>query len=58
MNWSAALFAATIWIIAASLWQIYRPMPEDASHRNVAFRLFQDLTPAVLLGLLMASVID
>ncbi len=57
MNWPAALFAATIWMLAASVWQIYRPIPSDASHRHAAYRVFQDLAPAVLLGLLMARVL-
>jgi hypothetical protein len=58
MNWAAAFFAATIWLIAASLWQMYRPMSPNASHRQVGIRLLQDLAPALLLGLLMARVID
>lgn len=54
MNWAVAFFAATIWLLAASLWQIYRPMPETAAHRHVALRVFQDLTPAILLAFLLA----
>lgn len=57
MNWPAALFAATIWLIAASLWQLYRPMPETASHRQVAYRVFQDIAPALLIGILMARIL-
>jgi hypothetical protein len=56
MNWSAALFAATIWMIAAALWQMYRPMPVETTHRRAAFRVFQDIAPAMLLALLMARV--
>lgn len=58
MNWAAAFFAATIWILAASLWQMYRPMAAESSHRQVGLRLVQDIAPALLLGLLMARVID
>lgn len=57
MNWPAALYAATIWMLAASFWQIYRPMPDTSSHRDVAVRVFRDVAPAVLLGLLMARVL-
>lgn len=58
MNWAAAFFAATIWILAASLWQIYRPMSPEFGHRQVGLRLVQDIAPALLIGLLMARVID
>ncbi len=58
MNWAAAFFAATIWILAASLWQMYRPISPDSSHRQAGIRLLQDLAPALLLGLLMARMID
>lgn len=57
MNWPAALFATTIWMLAASFWQMYRPLPEDSSHKDVAMRVFRDVAPAVLLGFLMARVL-
>lgn len=57
MHWAAALFAASIWMLAASVWQMYRPLPEDAAHRSVAFRVFHDVAPALLLGLLMGRLL-
>lgn len=57
MNWAAAFYAATLWILAASVWQMYWPIPPDSTHRHAAFRVFQDLAPAVLLGLLMARLL-
>lgn len=57
MNWPAALYAATIWVLAASFWQIYRPMPETSSHRDVAVRVMRDLAPAILLGILVARLL-
>jgi hypothetical protein len=57
MNWSAAFYTVTIWMLAASIWQLYRPLPETATHREAALRVFRDVGPAILLGLLMARVI-
>lgn len=57
MNWAVAFYTATIWMLAASIWQLYRPIPVDSTHRHAALRVFQDLAPAVLLGLLMARML-
>jgi hypothetical protein len=57
MNWAAAFYVATLWMLAAAAWQMYRPLPTDASHRQAALRIFQDIAPAVLLGFLMARVL-
>lgn len=57
MNWAAAFYAATIWMLAASIWHMYRPIDDTASHLHVGFRVFQDVVPAALLGLLLARVL-
>jgi hypothetical protein len=57
MNWAAAFYVATLWLLAAAAWQFFRPIPSDASHRHVAIRVFQDIAPAVLLGLLLARIL-
>ena len=57
MNWSAALYAVTIWMIAASLWQMYQPLPESMPHRDLAVRVFRDVSPAILLGVLIGRIV-
>lgn len=57
MNWAAAFYAVTIWMLAASFWHMYRPIDDTASHSYVGFRVFQDVAPALLLGLLLARIL-
>jgi hypothetical protein len=57
MHWAAAIYATTIWLLAASFWQMYMPAPDDASHRDVAGRVFRDIVPAVLIGILVGRVL-
>jgi hypothetical protein len=57
MNWAAAFYIATLWLLAASVWQMYRPLPVDATHRQATLRVFQDIVPAVLLGFLLARIL-
>ncbi len=57
MNWAALFYTMTIWLLAASLWQMFAPLPETSEHREAALRLFRDIAPAVLLGILAAMVL-
>jgi hypothetical protein len=57
VNWAAAFYVATLWILAAAAWQLYRPLPIGATHRQASVRVFQDIAPAVLLGLLLARIL-
>jgi hypothetical protein len=58
MNWPAALFTVTVWMLAASFWQFYRPMPETISHRMAGLHIFRDIAPALLLGLLVGIILE
>lgn len=57
MNWAAGFYIVTLWMLAAAAWQMYRPVPPESTHRQVGARVFQDIAPAILLGLLLARVL-
>jgi hypothetical protein len=52
MHWPAALYTATIWLLLTSLWQMYWPFPQTASHGAAALRVARDIVPGLLLGIL------
>jgi hypothetical protein len=57
MHWAAALYAASIWMLATSVWQVFRPLPEESAHRDVVARVFRDVAPAILLGFLIGRLL-
>ena len=57
MNWPAALYAAGIWLLAASAWTTIRPPVSGASNSRAAYVVGRELLASVLLGVLFGLVI-
>jgi hypothetical protein len=56
MNWPAALFAAGVWWLLATVWLLLRPQPYSPRLSPLAVRVLQDLVPGLLLGLLIGRL--
>lgn len=56
MNWPAGLFAAGLWVLLSAVWATLQPSLYLVSTARLAGRVFRDLAPALLLGLLVARL--
>lgn len=57
MNWAAALYAAGIWLLAASAWTTVRGPAPGRGHPHAIFMTVRELLAAALLGLLFGLLI-
>jgi hypothetical protein len=57
VNWAAALFAAGLWWLLATVWLLARPRPQPMRLSRLGLRLLQDLIPGLLLGLLLGRLL-
>jgi hypothetical protein len=57
MNWAAALYAAGIWLLAASAWTTIRPPLPGRANARVAYVVGRELLAALLLAILLGLLI-